>query len=486
MESVLQCKTCHETMPPVYRGQTLIKTCEKCREKRLKKEKERKKKLEEERAKLPPIDAEKYTRCNYKKCEVVFEKFKTSHGEYSKKCPDHAKLAYKHCKNFEDRIKNLVEERKEKLDEPNLNVCNHCAEYFVRFLKFGNKQSERCQDCQMKEKKSKDKYYSENPHKYEELKMRKRLLQAYKLYRAKKIAEIGLEAYRAHNSRIHSEYFQKNKEKLLDDLAKNKQKLENRYKKLVREAKEKRNIEIKLTFEEFSDIVIGQNCYYCGSFEKIGVDRIESSEWYEIDNCIPCCDTCNMIKNTVDVYSFVHKCKNIVKYNNLYEVNEDFIYDIEHLYTNPTEFYLYARRAKKNNLDFSLMYDDYETIINKECYLCGQKNTKNGIDRVDSKLGYVINNCKPCCSSCNYMKRQFSLDYFLNHILKIYQKCYKNLKNIKCTPYGFIQNTRRNFTEEEKKQLKIEKWSNNDSVMLKKHDIEKAKRELEERKKLLK
>ena len=42
------------------------------------------------------------------------------------------------------------------------------------------------------------------------------------------------------------------------------------------------------------------------------------------------------------------------------------------------------------------------------------------LDRVDSSLGYTAANCDPCCSDCNYAKREMSRASFLNLIAKIH------------------------------------------------------------------
>jgi hypothetical protein len=40
-----------------------------------------------------------------------------------------------------------------------------------------------------------------------------------------------------------------------------------------------------------------QPCHYCGSaIATIGVDRIDSSKGYSLDNCVPCCKVCNQMK----------------------------------------------------------------------------------------------------------------------------------------------------------------------------------------------
>lgn len=44
----------------------------------------------------------------------------------------------------------------------------------------------------------------------------------------------------------------------------------------------------------------------------------------------------------------------------------------------------------------------------------------NGIDRVDSKKGYELDNCVPCCAQCNYMKIQYPQEQFLKKAEQIH------------------------------------------------------------------
>lgn len=57
-----------------------------------------------------------------------------------------------------------------------------------------------------------------------------------------------------------------------------------------------------------------------------------------------------------------------------------------------------------------------------------EKIAYNSIDRVDPTKGYIIDNCVPCCTTCNYMKRILQRDEFLDHVKKIY-----NFSIIKCS-----------------------------------------------------
>jgi hypothetical protein len=96
----------------------------------------------------------------------------------------------------------------------------------------------------------------------------------------------------------------------------------------------------------------------------------------------------------------------------------------------------YKTNAKSRNLNFELTRTDYDIIIKQNCYYCGStpeiKQPKrksgdligvpvpyNGIDRIDSSVGYEIDNCVSCCTRCNYMKSDTDVSLFVEHILKI-------------------------------------------------------------------
>ncbi len=46
---------------------------------------------------------------------------------------------------------------------------------------------------------------------------------------------------------------------------------------------------------------------------------------------------------------------------------------------------------------------------------------RNGIDRFDNTIGYIKDNCRSCCSLCNYLKRDSSYEKFINKIKRIYE-----------------------------------------------------------------
>ncbi len=96
----------------------------------------------------------------------------------------------------------------------------------------------------------------------------------------------------------------------------------------------------------------------------------------------------------------------------------------------------YKQKAKKRNYEFSLDFDHFDSLIQKNCYYCNQKPEehkgdlirlqekipfkRNGIDRKDNNIGYTIENSVPCCTMCNFAKLNFSLEEFSNWLQRLY------------------------------------------------------------------
>ena len=51
----------------------------------------------------------------------------------------------------------------------------------------------------------------------------------------------------------------------------------------------------------------------------------------------------------------------------------------------------------------------------------------NGLDRVDSSKDHSEDNVVACCKTCNAMKRNYSLEFFLDHIKKIYTHSFNDV-----------------------------------------------------------
>ena len=98
----------------------------------------------------------------------------------------------------------------------------------------------------------------------------------------------------------------------------------------------------------------------------------------------------------------------------------------------------YKANAKRRGHIFDLNDDEFYTLVQGNCHYCGippnteQKIYKskidkiyesyiyNGIDRINSELGYTMDNCQTCCVHCNRAKQDMTNDEFLKLIKKIY------------------------------------------------------------------
>lgn len=78
-----------------------------------------------------------------------------------------------------------------------------------------------------------------------------------------------------------------------------------------------------LTEEQF-DSISQKPCHYCGAppdheysigYVGNGLDRVDSSQGYTIDNVVPCCPACNSMKNDMDYDEFLAHVKRIVSHH---------------------------------------------------------------------------------------------------------------------------------------------------------------------------
>ncbi len=113
-------------------------------------------------------------------------------------------------------------------------------------------------------------------------------------------------------------------------------------------------------------------------------------------------------------------------------------------------FRVYKKSAKIRKLIFDISLEEFKNICLQKCYYCNNepfddrskycnKNgsikeryktidiewirngiiTVNGVDRYDNNKGYIISNCVPCCTLCNYMKSALDYKQFHDHVNKI-------------------------------------------------------------------
>jgi len=92
---------------------------------------------------------------------------------------------------------------------------------------------------------------------------------------------------------------------------KNKDTVDYRYLRLKTGAKQ-RNKELNITLEQFKKLW-ELPCKYCGDeVTTAGLDRVDSSRGYTMDNIVRCCEKCNRAKNNMSVKDFIIHCRKIV------------------------------------------------------------------------------------------------------------------------------------------------------------------------------
>jgi hypothetical protein len=95
----------------------------------------------------------------------------------------------------------------------------------------------------------------------------------------------------------------------------------------------------------------------------------------------------------------------------------------------------YKRHARDRGLSWGLSFEEVKTLIGQPCYYCdteksNKKVTKNckqgfmynGIDRINSKLGYTLLNCEPCCRVCNRAKNNMTTVEFFTWVSRLSDK----------------------------------------------------------------
>lgn len=211
-------------------------------------------------------------------------------------------------------------------------------------------------------------------------------------------------------------------------------------------------------------------CKDCGDIKKVC-----KSDFHNVTNC----KQCNLNKhyhefvgyenNTYKVIAFDHVqnkrlyykciCKNcganiIVRKDGILDVQStkcirckgNGVIPSKHSPINVYRYH-YKQGALSRGFEWNLSNAEFEHLISQDCYYCGEKPKAiqslkryihvkddikvNGIDRLDSLKGYTIDNCVPCCTMCNRMKLNYTVDNFIQHVHKIanYYKSSTTIEN---------------------------------------------------------
>lgn len=155
---------------------------------------------------------------------------------------------------------------------------------------------------------------------------------------------------------------------------------------------------------------------YCKNWQEKNKDKMKEYRkiYYQknkdkIDNATKQFQKLNPEK--MKEYTIKYRAKNKEKYANNQRT---------WIKNNPIKYALnqYHLHAKRKKIVFELPIDIFTNLLSSKCYYCGEIG-KMGIDRLNNDIGYTTNNSVPCCWICNFMKKNYTIEFFINHCRKI-------------------------------------------------------------------
>ena len=177
--------------------------------------------------------------------------------------------------------------------------------------------------------------------------------------------------------------------------------------------------DFEILFEDFK-VIVTSPCHYCKQIkenEANGIDRVNNDLGYTKENCVAACWKCNRMKHFYHPEFFMEKCKIITK--QVIPTKEFYSkWALYYTRTNNRNYVAYKRDAEEiRNLPFEISQEQWDWLTRSACYLCGYQDAHGiGLDRVDNTIRkYTLENCRPCCGSCNSMKGEITLNEFLDH-----------------------------------------------------------------------
>jgi hypothetical protein len=336
------------------------------------------------------------------------------------------------------RMRGREKEKKLKIDRKEKNICVYCGadnHTEADFIDEKGNITKQClahrlqcreHDSKARENGTKKTYPMSEETKAKKLEWRKKnqdkIIKYWSQYRGRQIAKLGEEYWKNNAKRAQEKRNQMTKEQRYM-YNEGKKKNNNHKLQYYKYRAKSKNIKWTIT-DECAFELFNSNCTYCGCEPDEyynGIDRIDNEQGYEENNVTSACRMCNMLKACLDYDIFIKRCEHILtnlgiidgkKYANIFPKSTSGIYST------------YKTSAKAKNLEFNLSENEFNKLVSDSCYLCGTESFNhhiNGIDRFDSLKGYDSNNCRTCCTQCNYMKNNYSYDKFIEKIKQIYE-----------------------------------------------------------------
>jgi hypothetical protein len=393
-------------------------------------------------------------------------------ANYIRGCRTQNEVTYKKSKCepclAKDREKDKAKRKTVVETEEGKKQCNSCSQVFPLEEFQGTRgitlTCSVCRDSNKRADAKRDKeHVLELARKNEKKPERKAVKQEWKEKNVEKVAsywidarkrliENDLEGFLKKNAEQTKKWRDANPEKVKEINQDRNENIQYHYTHYKRSAQDKR-LDFTIPEEDFMTMVKNP-CYYCGIIQEKGfngLDRLDSSKYYEKENCVSCCEMCNMMKGSVGPNIFVHRVEHIL--TNLQMVQGK-LYPDDFANIATVSYSIYNHRAKDRDICFDLTKEQFLSTINMSCYICGKENDEfhqNGIDRYDNTKGYVKENIRSCCGNCNYLKRNYEYELFINKLKLIYenQKAYPIHENNNKELHNIVPGNK--LTMEEKK-----------------------------------
>jgi len=304
---------------------------------------------------------------------------------------------------FNDDSTNMVKHKSSKQITSEKNKLNY-QKHREKRLEYAKKyQQEHKSEISEKGKR----YYQEN---------RDDILNYQKQYQQehKEERKAYLEQYKVTNAHVIKANYNNKKDDLNFKLQRKSQQSTPQGKYVSYKSKAKqRNIPFELTLSDFQNLY-QTLCEYCGEkIETIGIDRVDNTLGYTLDNIKSCCNICNKIKRNFTLEQFNSHITKILNYNNQKHIPVYCEKDKNRKYAG------YRCDSISRSLEFDITKEQFDYYVTHSCEYCGSTE-KIGIDRINNDIGYIEGNLASCCKICNLMKYTHTKQFFIEHINKIY------------------------------------------------------------------
>ena len=96
----------------------------------------------------------------------------------------------------------------------------------------------------------------------------------------------------------------------------------------------------------------------------------------------------------------------------------------KHMRTVKGKYTSLKANAKAREHIVNISFEEFALLMSQPCFYCGGvlPSTGGSLDRVNSSLGYISNNVRPCCLRCNRAKNDMTEIEFREWIIRVYNK----------------------------------------------------------------